>query len=384
MVSCGTKDMHLIKLQHKFYSIRCDCGAVNQVETKDEVSGEVLKKYHIIGPSLGAMVLYDYFSNHLSISKIQNSYFEKYGVIFSIGAILEGIHSNGLRLEAESNKIKDRVLESKILHADETSYKLKFKNQWVWVFTNGFETFYTLGGRTKNVADSILSEYKGMLCSDGYKAYRDYPDRIRCLAHIRRKIERLIDSVDKNANLFGNYLAEFFNELFELVYANRESNVELFKEDRIILSKIDYADELFQLKTVCELYKKEVDTKSRALAIELLKDWECFFKILDNTDLPLTNNVAERALRTLVIKRKISLSTQSLVGSKVLGISYSVITTLKNKKESIINGLINILSPPNILNTLYKQDDVVTIEFTQNYSKQVKMIKSNQHYAEAC
>ena len=347
MVFCGTKDMHLIKIENKFYSIKCNCGHIAKVETKDNLNNVELKKYHIIGPSLGAMMIYDYFSNHLSISKLQNSYYEKYGIAFSIGSIIECIHSNGLRLEPESIKIKDKVLSSDIVHADETSFKLKFKNQWVWLFSNGYDAFYTLGGRTKALADSILSDYTGMICSDGYKAYRDYALRIRCLAHIVRKIRRLLDSVVKEANEFGEYLNIFFDKLFFDVYMNREYVKSLPEDIQSEYSSLDYEVKLSKLKEACNRYKLSTDIKTKALAIELLKDWNNFFKVIDDTSLPLTNNVAERALRTLVIKRKISLSMQSLIGSKVLGIVYSVVTTLKNKQEGIISGLINILSPPN-------------------------------------
>ena len=43
-------------------------------------------------------------------------------------------------------------------------------------------------------------------------------------------------------------------------------------------------------------------TKTHALAVELLNDWEAIFQVLSHPELPLTNNAAERALRHWVIQ----------------------------------------------------------------------------------
>ena len=56
--------------------------------------------------------------------------------------------------------------------------------------------------------------------------------------------------------------------------------------------------------------------KTRALARELLNDWDTFWVVLDHPELPLTNNIAERALRHWVIARRISYGTRNPQGSR--------------------------------------------------------------------
>ncbi len=72
-----------------------------------------------------------------------------------------------------------------------------------------------------------------------------------------------------------------------------------------------YAEDLARLRATCEGLKEHTHAKTRALAVELLNDWDAIFQVLHHPALPLTNNEAERALRHWVILRKISHGTRT-------------------------------------------------------------------------
>ncbi len=55
--------------------------------------------------------------------------------------------------------------------------------------------------------------------------------------------------------------------------------------------------------------------KLKALASEILNDWDAVVAAVNNPNLPLTNNEAERALRHAVIARRISYGTRTHEGS---------------------------------------------------------------------
>jgi hypothetical protein len=74
--------------------------------------------------------------------------------------------------------------------------------------------------------------------------------------------------------------------------------------------------------------------KTRALAVELLNDWEAIFQVLNHPHLPLTNNEAERALRHWVIARRLSHGTRTAVGSRVFTLLASVIDTCRQRRHS--------------------------------------------------
>ncbi len=67
----------------------------------------------------------------------------------------------------------------------------------------------------------------------------------------------------------------------------------------------------------------------RALAKEILNDWDAVIAFVKNPFLPPTNNEAERALRHAVIARRISFGTRTTEGSRAYAALLSVIETCR-------------------------------------------------------
>ncbi|NEV64778.1 IS66 family transposase [Thiorhodococcus minor] len=74
--------------------------------------------------------------------------------------------------------------------------------------------------------------------------------------------------------------------------------------------------------------------KTRALARELVNDWDAFWVVLDHPELPFTNSEAERMLRHWVIARRISLGTRTPQGSRAFALIASVIETCRKRQTS--------------------------------------------------
>ena len=68
---------------------------------------------------------------------------------------------------------------------------------------------------------------------------------------------------------------------------------------------------LARVKRACRLNEDAAAAKARALAREILNDWEVITAFVTNPNLPPTNNDAETALRHAVIARRISFGTRT-------------------------------------------------------------------------
>ncbi|WP_262964338.1 IS66 family transposase [Methylobacter psychrophilus] len=75
-------------------------------------------------------------------------------------------------------------------------------------------------------------------------------------------------------------------------------------------------------------------TKARALAREILNDWEAIFQVLAHPQLPLTNNEAEQALRHWVILRSICHGIRTEDGTRIFAILISAIETCRVRQQS--------------------------------------------------
>ena len=84
----------------------------------------------------------------------------------------------------------------------------------------------------------------------------------------------------------------------------------------------------------CTQHAESSHEKTRALARELLNDWDTFWVVLDYPWLPLTNNEAERALRHWVIARRIGNGTRTHQGSMAFANLASIIKTCRKRSVS--------------------------------------------------
>jgi hypothetical protein len=193
------------------------------------------------------------------------------------------------------------------------------------VFVATTATLYYVAGRGKELVENVLDGFTGWLMSDGWMAYRDYPLRLRCWAHLIRKARGLAQSCDRKAQAFGQLVLDTLEALTATVYAAREGPLPMDWPTQ-------HAVVLAILRAACERHHgSSGHAKTHALAVELLNDWEAIFQVLRHPELPLTNNEAERTLRHWVIARKLSLGTRTPVGSRVVALLASVIDTCRQR-----------------------------------------------------
>ena len=85
---------------------------------------------------------------------------------------------------------------------------------------------------------------------------------------------------------------------------------------------------------MCEKHRDSEHEKTRQLARELLNDWDTIWTVLAHPELPITNNIAERALRHWIIARKLSYGTRTKQGSRAFALLASVIDTCRQRNVS--------------------------------------------------
>jgi len=117
--------------------------------------------------------------------------------------------------------------------------------------------------------------------SDGYWAYRDYDKRLRCLTHLLRKARGLEDSLDRQAQRFGTALRTSIETVMSAVYAAREGPPPIPLREQ-------HARQLNALLDLCIEHADAKHEKTRALARELLNDWNTFWIVLEHPELPLS------------------------------------------------------------------------------------------------
>lgn len=287
------------------------------VETGASVTG--LSEWRLVGPWLAALIVCLALRMRLSRARIQEWLKDWFQLELSIGLINQVIHEAGLAAAPVTEQLLEELRQADLLQVDETPWKEHGQVLWLWVFVTATVVLFVVGRRTRQVLQQVLTEaLAGWLMSDGPINYRDYPRRLRCLAHLERKARGLCESVDREAPAFGQGALLVLKVVFQQVRDGPDPPVyhplrRLFRE-------------------YCQLHHDLPHEKAQALAREFLNDWDAIWAVLEHPDLPATNNAAEQALRHWVIARLISQGTRTPQGSRVFSILTSVIETCRVRK----------------------------------------------------
>jgi len=331
----GGTGLVLQQTKHTYLERQCACGHWTRAEPgrcEDEADWRVsLTEWHLAGPVLVAFICALTLRMRLSRARVREFLFDWLGLELSTATINQCVHEAGRALEpVVESEIRAAVRDAEVLYADETSWKEHAKGLWLWVFTCTTATLFVVGRRAREVVEQVLGEhFAHWLMSDGYWAYRDIDQRLRCLAHIIRKAKGLEESFDRDAQRFGSHLLEVLATVIEAVYAVRGGAPP--PADGL---RAQHAPRLNDLLDACLGLVNSRHEKTRALARELINDWESFWVVLDHPELPLTNNEAERALRHWVIARRISLGTRTPQGTRAFALLASVIETCRKRQTS--------------------------------------------------
>ena len=325
--------LRLTNTKHTYSEIACSCGHVTRKEPHRTDPQEFLPtvicaEWRRVGPGLAALIICLAYRMRLSRERIREFLSDWLGLQLSVGTINNTLHESGAAAKPIEDELVKVVVESQLVHVDETSWMELTTFLWLWVFSTDTVTAYWIAHRSSELIENILGQtYCGWLMSDGYQVYRKYPNRVRCWAHLQRKAQGLEESLNQAAQRFGKQTLDLMATLMKAIREAREHPPDTPLTET-------YQTQLIAYRQRCEQLKAVSHKQTSALATEMLNDWEAIFRVLQFPHLPLTNNEAERALRHWVILRRISYGTRTEAGSFVLAILISVIETCRKRQQS--------------------------------------------------
>lgn len=212
-----------------------------------------------------------------------------------------------------------------ILNVDETGHKENGKLLWTWIFRAPvFAAFVIDKSRGSQVLIEVLGkEFKGVLGCDYFSAYRKYMGDFNivlqfCLAHLIRDVKYLCDRKDDIVSAHGNRLLGAVKELFKTIH------------DRDTLTPEAFCAKLnVYRKTIIAIATTDVpdDKDCRNMANRFLKHGGAYFQFITTPGIDPTNNIAEQALRFVVMYRHVSQGTRSENGRKACECFWSVVAT---------------------------------------------------------
>ena len=242
-------------------------------------------------------------------------------------------------LEPLYNKLKEKVLESDYIQADESPIKVQDKNkkgrthrgfQWVYHAPDkGIVLFHYHRSRSVQAPRELLASYKGWVQCDGYTVYDKLDsiyDDIRlagCWVHARRGFDKAKDSDLTRAK----HVLTLFSKIYQ-----QESGCKELDETQTKIYRNQHIWPLVQeLKEWIESQSIKVLPKSplgKAMTY-CIKQWPKLIKCFEDGRLELDNNLIENKIRPLALGRKNYLFAGSHDAAQRIAMIYSLFATCK-------------------------------------------------------
>ena len=308
----------------------------------------------LFGPRLTALVAYLKGVGHASFSTIRKFLRDVVGVNVSRGYLAKVIAKVSRSLAAAYGELLDRLPSEASLNVDETGHPENREKYWTWCFRAQLYTLFHIDkSRGSEVLVKILGvEFNGVLGCDYFSAYRKYMRefdvRVQfCLAHLIRDVKFLLTLPGREDQAYGQRLRRALRELFAVIHRRETMTASGFQQALAAARN----DVLVAGTT------RVPDTRhARNLARRFRKHGAAYFRFVTTPGIEPTNNLAEQAIRFVVIDRRITQGTRSEKGRRWCERIWTVIATCAQQGRAAFQFLLDSVqahlsgtSPPSFL-----------------------------------
>lgn len=310
---------------------------------------EHIKKHVQYGPTLKALAVYLSQYQLVPYARLQQLFLDQFGIEISQGSLANFHKEAFAKLEGQEKVIIEALKKADVLHADETGIKISDKNHWLHVLCTPKTTW--LFPHEKRGGDAmkevgVLGKYSGTLVHDHWKPYLSYDcEHALCNAHHIRELQWVIDFKQHRwAKLMQSLLARINKKKIECggKLTERQKKIYRTKFQEIIRSGRR------ECPIICPRIggpKRVKQTKERNLLDRLDKFQDQVLAFMEKSNIPFTNNQAERDIRMAKTHQKISGCFRSMNGAKYFCRIRSYLLTMKKRGHSPYAKIIELFNP---------------------------------------
>jgi transposase len=336
-------EVPLIREEHRSYPVWCPrCGKIHYMLFPPELYKEGLFKER-----LTSLVAYMKNVLHASFSTIRKYIRDVLGEKVSRGYLRKVIEKVSRSLEVPYNELLDRLPLETIVNVDETGHKENGDKFWTWVFKADLYVLFKIDKSrgSKVLIDVLGKEFNGVLGCDYFSAYRKYMKDFNvsiqfCIAHLIRDIRFLTTLTDAETKAYGQKLLDEVKNMFKVIHDRGSMTPQTFTtalehaKQKIIMAALNDVPSRVNKKG------KEEKREAQNMANRFRLHGKAYFEFITTPDIDPTNNVAEQAIRFVVIDRHVTQGTRSVKGRQSNERLWTVIATCSLQGRSAFNFIL--------------------------------------------
>jgi transposase len=306
------------------------------------------------GDSWTAWCIYLNVYHYLPLERISQLFQDLTDYHPSEATLLNRLSSVSKKIEPQNTYIREQLLKSPVIHADETGIRIEGKTQWLHVVSNPEWTLYHVHknrGKTAIEEHDCLPNYQGTLVHDCWASYfhKDYSfTHALCGAHLLRECQGIID-----------YDHHQWATDMKLLLQDACHHKNKWQQEGTSIEKATLLEWEQRYDRILEQGEKEWTTdsipdsppkrgrkkKSKAanLGERLRIHKPAVLRFIQDEHVPFDNNLAERDIRMMKVKQKISGSFRKKEGAEEFAQIRGFISTLRKQNRDILSSLISVV-----------------------------------------
>ena len=319
-------------VEHRLISRRCACGTVTAAAGPAGASAPV--QY---GPHAAAIAVYLVLGQHLPVDRTAALLAEVFGTPMSTGTVAAWTTRAAAGLAPFTAAARAALTGAEVLHADETGLRVAGRLHWLHVATSDrFTALFCHRRRGKEAIDAagVLPGFTGTLVHDAFAPYARYPAarHALCNAHLLRELIAVVDhrlahpSPSSGAVPAGWCWAQQIID--GLLALKAITDTRTLPDPAVLAASRRLIVSAAVIGTAADTTPPgAVGRRHRALARRIRRRIEDYLRFASDLRVPFDNNPAERDIRMVKIKQKVSGCMRTLTGAQDFAAMRSYLAT---------------------------------------------------------
>jgi transposase len=327
-------ELRLQVTEHRIEHRRCRCGHTTMAAGPDGVSAPT--QY---GPGVRAVATYLCGAQHLPVGRAAETLADLLGAAVSEGSVTAWNETAAAGLQMFTSTVRDRLAAADVVCFDETGLRVDAQLAWVHsASTPALTLFSCHGKRGVEAMDEagVLPAFTGVAVHDGWAPYRTYPDLTHalCNAHHLRELDAAA-SIAGQAD-WAEAMARLLAEINTTVDRARRNGATGLHPHLLAAYHRRY-HRLIQAGWTANPHSPPRHRSKRSPAVNLLDRLDTHrtdvLRFAADFTVPFTNNTAERDIRMVKIRQKVSGGLRTMTGAKIFCALRSYLSTARKNGQ---------------------------------------------------
>jgi transposase len=266
------------------------------------------------GERFKALLVYLSSYQLLPLARITELVSDCFGQSISEDTVTSALYSSSSAVTPSLEAIEAGIMQAAVAHADETGMRVVGKLHWLHVLSTSLLTRYGVHvkrGQEALQALQLVPQFRGELVHDGWSAYQafDQCGHALCNAHLLRELTFLAEQHQQQWAVGLKTLLVEMKKAVEQAQAQGQKELDTSRQHRFRQRYTQWVQLGFLLNPPPQTQpgrRRVAQSPPRKLLIRLERYAHAVLAFMRDFRIPFDNNLAERDLRMMKVKQKIS------------------------------------------------------------------------------